>query len=60
MENIKSIWIRTTIALFGALLLNLTILFTIPPTTTPGIIVKDISSLIVFILIYFKILRKDS
>lgn len=60
MENIKSIWIRTIIALFGALIPNLIILFTIPPTTTLGIIVKDISSLIVFLLIYFKILRKDT
>lgn len=43
----------------AALLINLLILFIIPPTTTIGIIIKDVISLIVFAIIYFKVLKDD-
>lgn len=59
MELFKSFWLRISISVMTALAVNLAILFIIPPTTTFGIIFKDLVSLILFCIIYFKILKKD-
>lgn len=56
MEFFKPFWIRIVPSLLVALAVNLAILFVIPPTTTFGIIVKDVVSLSIAALIYFKIL----
>lgn len=56
MEFFKSFWIRIVPSLLVALAVNLAILFVIPPTTAFGIIVKDVASLSIAALIYFKIL----
>ncbi len=59
MEIFKSFWFRLFISLLGGLAIELAILFTIPPTTTPDYIFKDVLSLIICGLIYFKILKKS-
>lgn len=59
MGIFKSFWFRLVIALLGALFIELAILFTIPPTTTLGIVLKDVLSLIIFGFIYFKMLKTD-
>ena len=59
MTILKSFWFRLVISLMGALIVNLAVLFTIPPTTTFGMIVKDVVSLIIAGIIYFKILKRE-
>lgn len=41
MDIFKSFFCRILVSLLGALVVNLAILFVIPPTTTVGIIIKD-------------------
>jgi len=56
--KIISILFKIIVALLSALFINLAILFTIPPTTTFGIIAKDVLSLLVGGVIFFVFLRR--
>ncbi len=53
MNNFDRFMISFETSLLAALFVNLVILFTIPPTTTQGIIAKDALSLVVFGVIFF-------
>lgn len=60
MTSFITLWKKLLPALFGALVINLTIMFTVPPATTAEIIIKDALSLIVGLAIYMKLNGRHS
>ncbi len=52
------LYVRFIASLSVALLFQIVILFTIPPSTTLGIIFKDVLSLLICAILYFKILKR--
>ena len=57
MESFLRVYVRLIISLLTALIVNLAILFTVPPATTFGIIIKDVLSLLVGGVVYFIFLK---
>ncbi|WP_303030732.1 hypothetical protein [uncultured Duncaniella sp.] len=57
-SRLMRLYVRFIASLSVALLFQIVILFTIPPSTTLGIIFKDVLSLLICAILYFKILKR--
>ncbi len=58
MDEILSFLTKVILSLLAALFFNLFILFIIPPTTTFGVIIKDVLSLLVGGVIFFTFMKR--